>query len=646
MQRTLLGLCLAIAFANSNVSAIVFAEAQEQTLQSLLAEARVAQSRGDFSAAAKLYQRAVEIEPSVAELWANLGLVYHELGKSSEAIESLTKAARLNPSLFVPQLFLGIEYLGAKNAAFAVPYLERATKLNPGDSLAQLSLGKAFEMLDRADRAAEAYEKATEIAPRDGSAWLNLGTAYLQQVENDARTMTSKYRNSPYYNLRAAETLAEQGKLVLAESAYKATLASPLPPPCAHAEFGVTLLREHRVPEAREQFQFETKAEPQCGLALLGIAVTDLSDGHPDTALKEFIAIAANDQGFVQSNLSLFRGTVSGDRARSLMDLAQTQHDFGDLSNKVATFVEQAFLSDAPSGIAGSFEPELLNMSHSPSLAEADGLIATNQYAACDRALKTDLDSLTSSQQQLLAFCSFYTGDFRTTLTAAGRLNANTGTKVQGLYWESKADQELAVAALNRAGEIDPDSPRVHVLIGDEFRQKRRWSEAEAEYRRAVAIDPKSRSARLSLAIVLFTEMKTGESFQIDQSLLTEAPDNPEANLLAAEILVQENELEEAEPYLLKCRNINGDFAPRLHLLLGQVYAETGRVPAAIDEYKQGLASDENGSIHYQLGRVYLKSGNKAAAEEAFKESKRLVKRWNDRAQVAPEQMDTDASRQ
>ena len=48
MQRTVLGLCLAIAFANSNVSAIVFAEAQEQTLQSLLAEARVAQSEGRF----------------------------------------------------------------------------------------------------------------------------------------------------------------------------------------------------------------------------------------------------------------------------------------------------------------------------------------------------------------------------------------------------------------------------------------------------------------------------------------------------------------------------------------------------------------------------------------------------------------------
>jgi hypothetical protein len=92
----------------------------------------------------------------------------------------------------------------------------------------------------------------------------------------------------------------------------------------------------------------------------------------------------------------------------------------------------------------------------------------------------------------------------------------------------------------------------------------------------------------------------------------------------------------------LKCRNLNRDFAPRLHLLLGQVYAGTGRTAEAIDEYNRGLAGDENGSIHYQLGRLYLKSGDKVAAERAFAESKRLVRQWNGRAL---QQLDTDVSR-
>jgi len=60
----------------------------------------------------------------------------------------------------------------------------------------------------------------------------------------------------------------------------------------------------------------------------------------------------------------------------------------------------------------------------------------------------------------------------------------------------------------------------------------------------------------------LFTELKLHESIQLDESLLTEAPEDPEANLLAGEILVQQNELEKAEPYLLSCQILTGNSLP------------------------------------------------------------------------------------
>jgi predicted Zn-dependent protease len=256
--------------------------------------------------------------------------------------------------------------------------------------------------------------------------------------------------------------------------------------------------------------------------------------------------------------------------------------------------------------------------------------------------LKAALGTITSDQLQLAASCSFYAGDYRTTSTAAQRLKASPATRAQGLYWESKADEKLAIAALMRAGEIDADSPRMHVLLGDVFRQKRRWDDAEAEYRKAVALDPKSHSARLSLAIVLFSELKNDEAFDIGRSLLAEDPNDPEANLLAGEILVQRNRFAEAEAYLSKCQNLQPEFVPHLHALLGQVYAETDRIPAAISEYKAGLSADADGSIHFQLARLYQKSGDKNAADEAFRESRTLRRQWDDRARVVLEQSSTD----
>src|SRR5215468_5043398 len=413
MQRTALTLCL-MAFAITSVNATVFSQTAEQTIQHLLAEAHAAQSRKDFRSAADAYRRATELDPSIPELWANLGLMDHEMGESSDAIRCFNKAIRLNPTLFVPQLFLGIEYLGAKNPEAALPYLERAEKLNPSDAQAALFLGRAYEMLDRADRAAEAYARATEITPENGSAWLNLGTAYLQQVENDARLMTSKYRDSPYVNLRAAEILAEQGKLVQAENAYKKAIASPSPVPCAHAEFGIALLQGKKPAEARKQFQLEAH-DAHCGLAPLGIAMTDLADGHVDAALKRITAIAAADPSFVRSNLTLFRGAVSDEQALALSDSAQAQLNSGPISRQLASLIDEAFLSGDPASAMSFAEAELSVTPQPSSHGDAGRSYAMGQYGACNHNLKPALLSLSSAQQQLVAFCAFYTADFRTT---------------------------------------------------------------------------------------------------------------------------------------------------------------------------------------------------------------------------------------
>ena len=232
-----------------------------------MAEARCAQARGDFSQAADAYRKAVALEPSVPELWANLGLMEHEAGKISEAMTSFQHAAHLQPSLFVPQLFLGLEYLQSNKAEAALPYLENAVRLNPNDPQAVRSLGKAHAMLGHSESATEMYLKEVQLAPDRGDPWLDLGTSYLQQVENDARLMTSSYRDSPYVNLRAAEVLAEEGKLLDAEEAYKTATASQQTVPCRFAEYGITLLRQHKIAAAREQFDQEAQTHAHCGLA-------------------------------------------------------------------------------------------------------------------------------------------------------------------------------------------------------------------------------------------------------------------------------------------------------------------------------------------------------------------------------------------
>jgi predicted Zn-dependent protease len=405
------------------------------------------------------------------------------------------------------------------------------------------------------------------------------------------------------------------------------------------------LLRRHKIAAAREQFDQEAQTHAHCGLASLGLAIADAASGNQEAALNRLTSLAAADPASVRSSLPLFRGAVETEQVKSLMDAARTRSTAAS-SVDLAKLIETAFLSDETPPRLNRAEDSRSTRAKVRSSADAERYAAKGRYSGCSYALKPTLQCAGKGQLQLLAFCSFYAADYKTSSLVAQRLKEKPETRIQGLYWESKADQKLAVEALVRAGEIDADSPRMHVLLGDVFRQKRRWEEGEAEYRKAIVLDPKSRSARLSLAITLFSQLKNDEAFDLDQSLLAEDANNPEANLLAGEILVQRNQFSKAEPYLLKCGELEPELLPRYHALLGTVYAETNRISDAIAEYRLGLSSDENGSLHYQLARLYLKTGNKAAGEEAFKESKRLVNSSHDRARLALEQMGTDVSRQ
>ena len=603
-------------------NAIGVAEDREQALQNLVSQASLAQSKGDFAAAADAYRKSVEIDGTIPQLWANLGLMYHQVGDRAGAIQSFKKAIQIDPSLFVPHLFLGIEYLEMREPGTALPFLKDAAKLNPGDPQAAASLGRAYSLLDQADQAAEAFWKAVQLSPADGKNWLDLGTAYLQQVETDARIMISKYENSPYANLRVAETFAEQGKLVEAEAAFNKALVSPAPAGCTKAEYGIVLLRLNKLQEAERMFQLGKNEAVSCKLTSLGEAFEQIVKGDLEPGLSALASIASNGPDFFDSNVSLFRDVLSADKIKSISNEIRVRRDSGELKAEIGQRITRAFATEIGYPI--------------------ENQVSAKSLCAADSAHKVG----TLVDQEKLASCYYFSGDFRNASFAAEFLKANPPTRAQGLYWESKADQKLAIAALTRAGELEPNSPQMWVLIGDVFRQKRRWSEAEADYRKAVALDPKSRTARLDLAIVLFTELENEEAFALDKSLLQERPEDPEANLLAGEILVQQHEYAKAESYLQNCEKLGDDLQPRRHVLLAQVYAETDRVPQAIAEYKRGLTSDRDGSIHYQLARLYQKSGKAAEATELIRISKQLREHWDNQAHVAMEQRSTDLSRQ
>jgi tetratricopeptide (TPR) repeat protein len=605
--------CVAFVAAGSSVAIWATQANQTQNLESILAAASEAQAKGDFSAAAEYYRQAVKMSPATAELWANLGLMEDLAGNSSEAIKSFSQAAHLNGSMYVPQLFLGVENLKLNRAEVAIPYLQRAEQINPKDPQVPLALGRAFALSGKGDRSSDAYLRAINLAPDNGSAWLGLGMAELQQSSADDRMLTETFKDSAYTKLRAGETFAEQGKLIQASDAYTSALMAKSPPPCTHAGYGIVLMRQQEASRARSEFDEELKLNPGCSLARLGIVAIRLAQGDTEGALKDLVTLWHTDRGFLQESLPMLRDVLLEDQREQLLHMAEGLEAHGD--------IPPAESADVPH-------------TETPS---AETFYLSGQYQKCSESLRPRLDGLSASSLSLLTPCAFYTGDYRTASLAARRLKSFPATRVSGLYWESRAGQKLAISALARAGETDSNSPQLHVLLGDIYRQKQQWEVAENEYRKALALEPHNQSASLGLAMALFAYGKSDEALAIDKALLAETPDNPEENLLAAEILVRGSHFTDAETYLKKIHDNGQKFMPRVHTLLGQVYFATDRFPQALSEFKSIQVTDDDGSIHYQLGRIYQKLGDKEKAEEAFRVSKQLREQSDDRVNLAPQ---------
>ena len=59
---------------------------------------------------------------------------------------------------------------------------------------------------------------------------------------------------------------------------------------------------------------------------------------------------------------------------------------------------------------------------------------------------------------------------------------------------------------------MSPNSPKVHILLGDSYREGERFAEAEAEYRKAIQISPEDFAAHFGLAMTFY------QNFKIDQA--------------------------------------------------------------------------------------------------------------------------------
>jgi tetratricopeptide (TPR) repeat protein len=601
---------------------------QDTAFESLVTVAQKAQAANDFAASANSYKQAVKLRQDIPELWANLGLMQHESQDYAGAVQSFRQALRLKPSLYVPQLFLGVDYMRMGNAEEAIPHLLKAEAMNDKDSLPSLTLGRSYSSQGKFSLAARAYEHAIHLDSKKSSAWFGLGIARLDQVEEDARRVTAEDQSSPYAKTLYAESLVKQARYNEAAGIYKSVLTAKSQPPCIQAELGFLLLKQRDAVGAEAGFQAERQTDPGCSLAILGQARLQLDAGSNEDALKLLKDLWARDRGFFTSSASALTDSVDQARASSFQQFLANQSSVGALAPDLSSFLSSLF-----NGQSSQLQSPLPSSDVMRHTAQED--YSSGRYAQCASRSKDSLKTKNVVSLQMLAMCAYFTGDYDLASNASEELAAVTPHSLAALYWSIKANERMAFSALEEFQQIEPNSSRTHLLLGDIYRQRTRFEDARVEYQNALAITPNDPAALIGLASAYFGNGNIEKTRETAQLALNQTPDDPELNLLMAEALLSIYRFDDAEPFLLKALNAKPQMLPHVHALLGEVYGHDGKTQQAIDQILLGIQTDEDGSLHYQLARLYRKIGDTKAAATAIEQLKAIEQQRREQAGIA-----------
>ena len=121
--------------------------------------------RDELDNSRKAYEKAIEINPNLADAYLGLGATYYAEDDLDEAISSIKKAIAINPRLMPAYFSLGLlyEFLGRVDEAIAS--YEKTIEIDPNFVEAYLSLGELYSDQGEKDKAVKAYEKVIELDP-------------------------------------------------------------------------------------------------------------------------------------------------------------------------------------------------------------------------------------------------------------------------------------------------------------------------------------------------------------------------------------------------------------------------------------------------------------------------------------------------
>ena len=177
------------------------------------------------------------------------------------------------------------------------------------------------------------------------------------------------------------------------------------------------------------------------------------------------------------------------------------------------------------------------------------------------------------------------------------------------------------ISAARKAIELDPDLSAPHVLLAGAYQKQWQWSDAEAEFKRALELNSNDAGAHVGYAKWLLCQARTDEALAWAQRARNLDPLGAAGDLLGFPGITEGWILFHARRYDEAIRELRRDDPD--HWYLGFALIANGQPDEAITVLEKALSPDRSPAVMGVLVRAYAHAGRREEALRLLDELKR-----------------------
>jgi tetratricopeptide (TPR) repeat protein len=287
----------------------------QESVERYAEEGQAAMAAGRYADAEKAFEQLRELEPGMAEVHANLGLIYFEERKYEKAVPALRQALKLKPVLSKSDNLLAMSLSEIGHYDEAVPGLDRCLRRSTDREIRRmcgLELERAYGGLRQDSKAVEVALELSRLYPDDPEILYQTGKVYGNFAFLTMEKLAQVAPASLWRHQAAAEAHESQGAYNQAIQEYREVLRIEPDRPAIHYRIGRSLMgrfwqrqSQEDLVAAEKEFEEELRAHPDNANAAYELGEMRRKSKQNDEAQRYFEQAIQHYPDFAEAQLGL-----------------------------------------------------------------------------------------------------------------------------------------------------------------------------------------------------------------------------------------------------------------------------------------------------------------------------------------------------